>query len=237
MPGTSSSATSLAGVLALCGTLVFCVILLVPFAAERTAIPVGGQLVAAAVADDWQMARGAFPLAHRPARSIGVSALEALTPPAPVAAVAPTPPPVVAVAPAPDEPVPPTPEPPRASPAARALPLPLPPTAAPTPAPAAAPLAAAVGGGTLVLASWYGPGFYGNRTACGQVYTTQIQGVANRTLACGTIVTLTYGGRTVSVPVIDRGPYVAGRTLDLSNATRLALVCPDLCSLLMRVGN
>ncbi len=232
----------------------FCVILLVPLVAQRTVIPGGGQLMAGAVADEWRVASGAFPLAHRAARSIALSPPEAPTPPAPVAAAAPAPPPVAAAAPAPppvaaeapapdqpvpptpDEPVPPTPDPPRASPAARALPPPLPPTAVPTPAPAAA-LAAAVGGGTLVLASWYGPGFYGNRTACGQVYTTQIQGVANRTLACGTIVTLTYGGRTVSVPVIDRGPYVAGRTLDLSNATRLALACPDLCSLLMRVGN
>ncbi|MDP9266003.1 MAG: septal ring lytic transglycosylase RlpA family protein, partial [Chloroflexota bacterium] len=105
------------------------------------------------------------------------------------------------------------------------------------PRPATAAPVAAIGGGTLVLASWYGPGFYGNRTACGQTYTAQLQGVANLTLPCGTIVTLTYGGRTVSVPVIDRGPYVAGRTLDLSNATRLTLGCPDLCSLLMRVGN
>jgi hypothetical protein len=87
----------------------------------------------------------------------------------------------------------------------------------------------------LVLASWYGPGFYGNRTACGQTYTPQILGVAHKTLPCGTLLQLTYGGRSVTVPVIDRGPYVAGRTLDLSNATKLALACTDLCTLRMQV--
>ncbi len=88
----------------------------------------------------------------------------------------------------------------------------------------------------VVLASWYGPGFYGNRTACGQTYTPVIVGVAHRTLPCGTLVALSYGARSLTVPVIDRGPFVAGRTLDLSNATRLALGCPDLCTLSMRIG-
>ena len=90
--------------------------------------------------------------------------------------------------------------------------------------------------GGVVLASWYGPGFYGNRTACGQTYSPQIVGVAHRTLPCGTLLTLSYGGRSLTVPVIDRGPYIAGRTLDLSNATRLALGCPDLCTLSMRIA-
>jgi len=88
----------------------------------------------------------------------------------------------------------------------------------------------------IVIASWYGPGFYGNRTACGQVYTPEIIGVAHRTLRCGTMLVLEYRGRTMTVPVIDRGPYIAGRTLDLSNATRLAMGCPDLCTLSMRIA-
>lgn len=88
----------------------------------------------------------------------------------------------------------------------------------------------------VVIASWYGPGFYGNRTACGQTYTPEIIGVAHRTLPCGTIVVIEYRGRVMTVPVIDRGPYIAGRTLDLSNATRLAMGCPDLCTLSMRIG-
>ena len=112
------------------------------------------------------------------------------------------------------------------------------PTLAPTAAPAVAtlpPLADPPTGG-IVIASWYGPGFYGNRTACGQVYTPEIIGVAHRTLRCGTMLVLEYRGRTMTVPVIDRGPYIAGRTLDLSNATRLAMGCPDLCTLSMRIA-
>jgi hypothetical protein len=73
--------------------------------------------------------------------------------------------------------------------------------------------------------SWYGPGFYGNRTACGQTYTREILGVAHRSLPCGTLVSFRNpsNGRTVTVPVIDRGPYVAGRTWDLSRAACEAL--------------
>ena len=87
---------------------------------------------------------------------------------------------------------------------------------------------------TIVIASWYGPGFYGNRTACGQLFNPTIQGVAHRTLPCGTLVTLSYQGRTVTVPVIDRGPFIFGRTFDLSYATKLALGCSDLCSVEVR---
>lgn len=88
---------------------------------------------------------------------------------------------------------------------------------------------------SLILASWYGPGFYGNKTACGQIYSPQLFGVAHLTLPCGTQLTLVYGERAVTVPVIDRGPYIAGRAIDLSNATKLALGCTDLCTLRMQV--
>ncbi len=47
--------------------------------------------------------------------------------------------------------------------------------------------------------------------------------MANKTLPCGTLVTLHYGNRTIRVPVIDRGPYVAGRDFDLTEATKRAL--------------
>ncbi len=112
------------------------------------------------------------------------------------------------------------------------------PTPAATPAPAVARLPPLPDPPTsgIVIASWYGPGFYGNRTACGQVYTPEIIGVAHRTLRCGTMLVLEFRGRTMTVPVIDRGPYIAGRTLDLSNATRLAMGCPDLCTLSMRIA-
>ena len=69
-------------------------------------------------------------------------------------------------------------------------------------------------------ASWYGPGFYGAHLACGGRLTPGTLGVANKSLPCGSKVTLRYRGRTVRVPVIDRGPYVAGREYDLTSATR-----------------
>jgi rare lipoprotein A (peptidoglycan hydrolase) len=110
--------------------------------------------------------------------------------------------------------------------------------AAPQPVPvaAAAPVGVALQSDAIVLASWYGPGFYGNKTACGQTYTPEILGVAHLTLPCGTRLVLTYGSRSITVTVIDRGPYVAGRAIDLSNATRLALGCTDLCTVRMQIG-
>lgn len=74
------------------------------------------------------------------------------------------------------------------------------------------------GGGNTAQASWYGPGFYGHGTACGQVLTTSLVGVAHKSLPCGTQVTFTYNGVTITVPVVDRGPYVAGRMWDLTYA-------------------
>ncbi len=71
-----------------------------------------------------------------------------------------------------------------------------------------------------VGASWYGGG---GSLACGGTLTSSTIGVANKTLPCGTVVTLRYGGHTVSVPVIDRGPYVEGREYDLTEATKQAL--------------
>ncbi|TMC42438.1 MAG: hypothetical protein E6J23_11255 [Chloroflexi bacterium] len=144
------------------------------------------------------------------ARAEVVLGVQATPAPTPEPEPATTPEPTLVPTPAP------TPAPPR--PVATLPPLPDPPTAG------------------IVIASWYGPGFYGNRTACGQTYTPEIIGVAHRTLPCGTLVVLEYRGRTMTVPVIDRGPYIAGRTLDLSHATHVAIGCPDLCTLSMRIG-
>jgi len=106
----------------------------------------------------------------------------------------------------------------------------------PVPVTVAATIGVGVQSDAIVLASWYGPGFYGNKTACGQTYTPEILGVAHLTLPCGTRLTLTYGSRSITVTVIDRGPYVTGRAIDLSNATRLALGCTDLCTVRMQIG-
>ena len=108
------------------------------------------------------------------------------------------------------------------------------PTSEATPAPAApmpAPLLDPPTAG-IVVASWYGPGFYGNRTACGQTLTTALQGVAHRTLPCGTLVHLRYGANEVTVPVVDRGPAILSRDFDLTYATKVSLNCPDMCTLL-----
>jgi len=71
--------------------------------------------------------------------------------------------------------------------------------------------------------SWYGPGFYGHRTACGQTLTSTLMGVANRTLPCGTRVSFKYNGKVITVPVVDRGPYVSGRSWDLTAGACAAL--------------
>jgi len=73
------------------------------------------------------------------------------------------------------------------------------------------------------VATWYGPGLFGNRTACGATLHRPTLGVANRTLPCGTHVSIYYRGRTIVVPVIDRGPYANGANWDLTEATAQAL--------------
>jgi hypothetical protein len=72
----------------------------------------------------------------------------------------------------------------------------------------------------LAMASWYGGG---GTMACGGELTGATLGVANKTLPCGTPVTLRYDGHTITVPVVDRGPYVEGREFDLTEATKNAL--------------
>jgi rare lipoprotein A len=94
----------------------------------------------------------------------------------------------------------------------------------------ASPVASATAGEELVFspfksagASWYGPGLYGNTTACGQTLRATTIGVAHRTLPCGTMVKFAYRGRAVVAPVIDRGPFVKGRAWDLTAAASEAL--------------
>lgn len=67
-------------------------------------------------------------------------------------------------------------------------------------------------------ATWYGRGWYGRTTACGQKLTPRLMGVAHKTLPCGTKVAFLFRGRTVTVPVVDRGPYGHGISWDLTTA-------------------
>jgi rare lipoprotein A (peptidoglycan hydrolase) len=74
------------------------------------------------------------------------------------------------------------------------------------------------------IATWFGPGFYGKKTACGQTLTPAVVGVANRTLPCGTLVKVSYGGHALVVPVLDRGPYShIGADWDLTAGAATAL--------------
>jgi rare lipoprotein A len=73
------------------------------------------------------------------------------------------------------------------------------------------------------VATWYGPGFYGGRTACGIRMSRTLLGVAHKTLKCGTKVAVLYEGRRITVPVVDRGPFRRGTSYDLTAATAQAL--------------
>jgi len=77
---------------------------------------------------------------------------------------------------------------------------------------------------TTGIATWFGPGFYGKKTACGQTLTPGVVGVANRTLPCGTLVKVSYAGHVLTVPVLDRGPYShIGADWDLTSGAATAL--------------
>ncbi len=69
-------------------------------------------------------------------------------------------------------------------------------------------------------ASWYGPGFHGEKTANGEIFNQNRLSAAHRTLPLGTKakVTNTENGKSVDVKINDRGPYVGGRVIDLSRA-------------------
>ena len=86
------------------------------------------------------------------------------------------------------------------------------PTVEPTPPPAS-------GGTTYTVykkATWYGPGLWGNSTACGMVLQPTVIGTAHKGLPCGTQVTFSYRGRSVAATVIDRGPFRKGYAWDLT---------------------
>ncbi len=80
---------------------------------------------------------------------------------------------------------------------------------------------------TTGVATWFGPGFYGHKTACGQTLTPAVVGVAHRTLPCGTLVKVTYEGHAVVLPVVDRGPYSHTAEWDLTAGAAAALGVSD----------
>jgi len=70
------------------------------------------------------------------------------------------------------------------------------------------------------LASWYGHPYHGRQASSGEIYDMEQLTAAHRTLPFGSIVSVTNldNGRTVTVRINDRGPFVEGRILDLSRA-------------------
>lgn len=77
-------------------------------------------------------------------------------------------------------------------------------------------------------ASWYGPGFYGKRTANGEKYNAKAMTAAHRTLPFNTTLKVTNldNGKSVVVRINDRGPFIRGRVIDLSKkaAQELGLI-------------
>lgn len=79
------------------------------------------------------------------------------------------------------------------------------------------------------LASWYGPKFHGRKTSSGEVFDMHQMSAAHKTLPLSTWVEVTHldSGRSVTVRVNDRGPFVEGRIIDLSYQAALALGITD----------
>jgi len=91
------------------------------------------------------------------------------------------------------------------------------------------------------VASWYGPGFYGNRTANGEIYRPGTFTIAHRSLPFGTRVRITNlnNGRSAIARVNDRGPYVGGRIADLGQgiASYLGVTSSGLADVRLEVLN
>ena len=81
-----------------------------------------------------------------------------------------------------------------------------------------------------MVASWYGPGFDGRKTASGERFHANGYTAAHKTLPFGTKLRVTYKGRSVIVRVNDRGPFVKGRHLDLSKGAARAIGCRGVCT-------
>jgi rare lipoprotein A len=111
---------------------------------------------------------------------------------------------------------------------------PVPAPIAPVPPPAPRVLHTSTG-----KASWYGPGFYGNRTANGEVFRPGTMTAAHRTLPFGTRVRVTNlnNGRTAVVRINDRGPFHGSRVIDLAHgaATQLGVVSSGLARVKLEV--
>jgi rare lipoprotein A len=82
------------------------------------------------------------------------------------------------------------------------------------------------------VASWYGHPFDGRQTASGEIYDMEKLTAAHRTYAFGTVVRVTNqtNGKVVEVRINDRGPFVAGRIIDLSHAAAQSISMPSIAN-------
>ena len=91
------------------------------------------------------------------------------------------------------------------------------------------------------MASWYGPGFYGGRTASGEVLRPGTLTAAHRSLPFGTLVRVTNlnNGRTAVVRINDRGPFHGGRIIDLAQgaASQLGVTSSGTAQVKLEVVN
>lgn len=85
------------------------------------------------------------------------------------------------------------------------------------------------------VASWYGPGFHGKKTASGERFNQWALTAAHKTLPFGTRVLVTHGKRSVVVRINDRGPFTKGRTIDLSKAAAQKIGCSGVCKVSIKV--
>lgn len=76
---------------------------------------------------------------------------------------------------------------------------------------------------SIVIASWYGPGFSGRTTASGERFNPSGLTAAHRTLPFGTRLNVCLKDKCVQVRINDRGPFVKGRGLDLSQGAARAI--------------
>jgi len=86
-------------------------------------------------------------------------------------------------------------------------------------------------------ASWYGRTHHGRKTASGVLFDMNAPSAAHRRLALGTLIRVTNldNGRSIELVINDRGPYVRGRILDLSQAAARRLGFEDLGTTTVRI--
>ncbi len=108
-----------------------------------------------------------------------------------------------------------------------------------SPAPVATPVPAKIGATETGIASWYGAPYHGRRAASGEIYDMEQLTAAHRTLPFQTWVEVTDldNGKRVNVRIIDRGPFVSGRIIDLSLAAarQIEMVGPGIARVKLKV--